>query len=195
MTCLPVELNNRNDAVLIPRLKNHYSHEEEKYITGYGLEVAENQIAQYHLSKWRDLYFTTFYCFELADIAHRSLFRSKVDLLVASEFNKDTNYFSAIVESTSRDLNTIIAQVNSSEYGDNRITRPAKSYFKNFCKVDGGDNDLIIISNIDLKEIREHQIKRYKLQKDHKVYKPSPPNFEVEYVHKRIRGEWVFKDE
>lgn len=193
MTCLPVELNNRYDAVLIPRLKNHYSYEEEKYITGYGLEVAENQIAQYHLFKWRDLYFTTFYCFELADIAHRSLFRSKVDLLVASEFNKDTNYFSAIVESTSRDLNTIVAQVNSSEYGDNRMTRPAKSYFKNFCKVDGGDNDLIIISNIDLKEIREHQIKKYKLQKDDKVYKPSPPNFEIEYVHKRIRGEWILK--
>lgn len=194
MTCLPVELNRRNDAVLIPRLKNHYSHEEQRYITGYGLKVAENQLAQYHLFKWRNLYFTNFYCFELADIAHRSLFRSKIDLLVASEFNKDVEYFSSIIESTARDLNTLVAQSNSSQFGDNRIRRPAKSYYKNLARVDGGDNDLIIISKIDFKEIREHQIKKYTLQKDDKVYKPSPPNFEVKFVHKRIKGEWIFND-
>lgn len=194
MTCLPLELNKRNDAILMPRLKNHYSHEEKTYIDKYHLKVAKNRTAQYNLFKWRNLYFTTFYCFELADIVHRSLFRSKIDLLVASELNKDTNYFSAIVESTSRDLNTLVAQANSSEYGDNRISRPAKTYLKNFCRVDGGDNDLIIISKIDLKELREHQIKKFHTKEDKKIYKPSPPNFEVGYVHSRIKGEWIFKD-
>ncbi|MEX2411365.1 MAG: reverse transcriptase domain-containing protein [Candidatus Paceibacterota bacterium] len=194
MTCLPVKLEKRNDAILIPRLKNHYSPEEEFYIEEYHLKVAKSPVAKYHLFKWRNLYFTTFYCFELADIVHRSLFRSKIDLLVASELNKDTNYFSAIVESTSRDLNTLVAQVNSSEYGDNRITRPAKSYYKNICRMDGGDNDLVIVVKIDINELREHQLKGYQLQKEDKIYKPSPPNFEIEYVMRRIIGEWIFKD-
>lgn len=113
--------------------------------------------------------------------------------MVASELNKDVNYFSNIIDSTARDLNMYVAQVNSSEYGDNRLTRPAKTIYKNLIRLDGGENDLVIIATIDLKEFREHLEVRYDIQKDAKVYKPSPPNFDQEKVKRRIRGEWVLK--
>lgn len=113
ITTLPIKLDQRNDALFIPRIKNHYSHEEKAQIRANNLQLGSNSNEYYHLFKWRNLYFTTFYCFELADIEHRSFFRSKIDLLAVSEYNKDTNYFSNLVESTARDLNVIVAQANS----------------------------------------------------------------------------------
>ena len=192
-TVLPFKFSKRQDAIFIPRIKNHYSHEELSKIQANEVEAVNNSKHFYHLFKWRDLYFTTFYCFELADILHRSWFRSKVDLLVASELNSDVNYFSTIIDSTARDLNMYVAQVNSSEFGDNRLTRPAKTIFKNLIRLDGGENDLVIIATINLKEFREHLEVGYEIQKDAKVYKPSPPSFDREMVKKRIRGEWVLK--
>jgi len=192
-TVLPFKLLKRQDAIFIPRLKNHYSHGELASIRANHVKAVNNSDHFYHLFKWRDLYFTTFYCFELADIVHRSWFRSKVDLLVASEYNKDVNYFSSVIDSTARDLNMYVAQVNTSQYGDNRITRPAKTIHKNLIRLDGGENDLVIIATIDLKEFREHLEVGYEIQKDAKVYKPSPPSFNHENVKSRIRGEWVLK--
>ncbi|SMO65103.1 reverse transcriptase domain-containing protein [Gracilimonas mengyeensis] len=192
-TVLPFRLRKRQDAIFIPRLKNHYSHGELAVIRANHLDVVHNDEYFYHLFKWRNLYFTTFYCFELADIEHRSWFRSKVDLLVASEYNQDVNYFSSIIDSTARDLNMYVAQVNSSHFGDNRLTLPAKTIFKNLIRLDGGENDLVIIATIDLKEFREHLEVGYEIQKDAKVYKPSPPNFDPEKVKQRIRGDWILK--
>ena len=37
-------------------------------------------------------------CFELASIEDRSIFKGHVDFIVATEFNRDTSYFSNIVE-------------------------------------------------------------------------------------------------
>ena len=92
---------------------------------------------QYDLINWQNLYFTSFYCFELADTYHRSLFRSKVDLLIASEWNKDTPYFSNIVEALSRDLHCYIAQVNTSQFGDSRLTQPSETARKDILKLKG----------------------------------------------------------
>lgn len=194
-TVLPFKLSKRQDAIFIPRLKNHYGHHELAMIKANGVVSAENSNAFYHLFKWRELYFTTFYCFELADVVHRSWFRSKVDLLVASEYNKDVNYFSNIVDSTARDLNVYVVQVNSSGYGDNRLTRPTKTIHKNLIRLDGGENDLVITATIDLKEFREHSEVGFDIQRDAKVYKPSPPHFDIEKVKRRIRGEWVLEGE
>jgi hypothetical protein len=192
-TVLPFKIRKRQDAMFIPRLKNHYSHAEKSAIRANHVGAVGNTEHFYHLFKWRNLYFTSFYCFELANIEHRSWFRSRADLLVASEYNQDVNYFSSIIDSTARDLNMYVAQVNSSQYGDNRLTRPAKTIYKNLIRLDGGENDLVIIATIDLKEFREHLEVGYDDQKDAKIYKPSPPSFDHEKVKRRIRGEWVLR--
>jgi hypothetical protein len=195
ISCLPLGLKGQKDAIVLPRLKNHYSPQEKHIIKNYHLKCVSPEIEHYHLFHWKGYYFTTFYCFELADIQHRSWFRSKIDFLAAPEFNRDVNYFSNIVESTARDLNTYVLQVNTSNFGDSRISRPTKTAFKDLVKVKGGDNDVVIIGTMNIKEFRNFQEMGYGLQKDDdNIYKPSPPNFEVNYVKKRIEGKWIFEE-
>ena len=63
--------------------------------------------------------------------------KSKIELLFVPQLNKDTNYFSAIVESTSRDLHCFVIQANTSAYGDSRITAPYKTEEKNILQIKG----------------------------------------------------------
>src|SRR5690606_40700588 len=60
------------DAVPVLRLKNHYAPSEEFWINEYRRVVPKATPYRYHLLRWKGLYFTNYYCFELADIIHRS---------------------------------------------------------------------------------------------------------------------------
>ncbi|MBX7046298.1 MAG: RNA-directed DNA polymerase [Ignavibacteria bacterium] len=191
ITILPVELNGIKDAIVIPRLKNNYSYEEAHTITNLYMTAIEPKVQHYNLFHWNNLYFTLFYCFELADIRHRALFRSKIDFMVVSEFNQDVNYFSNIVEASARDLGCFMIQVNSADFGDSRVTQPKKTELIDILKVKGGENDVILIAKLNIKSYREHQEMKYssnRNQKDLKPWKPTPPNFDVANVKKRIKN-------
>lgn len=185
-TILPFKIGNHRSALIKLRLKNHYSPEESRILKGYRYEIPESK-GSYDLFYWRDVYFSCYNCFELANIQHRALFKSKVDFLVASEFNKDTNYFSNIVETITRDIHCYFIQVNNSEYGDTRITKPSKTDNKDILKLKGGENSTVLIGEIDVKLLREFQFKEYELQKDDKSFKPTPPDFDRENVRKRMK--------
>lgn len=200
-TILPIEIDTREgknsikDAIVIPRLKNHYSHEEKVQINGHQMTVAVPEIKHYDLFHWCDIYFTAFYCFELSDIIHRSWFRGIVDFIATPEYNPDTNYFSSIVESTARDLSCFMIQVNSSDYGDSRVTKPAKTEYRDPLKVKGGKNDVLLIENLNISKFRKHQFKSYPLQKSEgkkNKLKPSPPDFDTNLVQKRIKNLPIF---
>jgi len=193
ITILPLEEDGVKDAVVVYRLKNHYSLHEEMDVRGNGAVVPKPKPYRYDLFNWRGLYFAPYYCVELADICHRSIFRSKVDLLIASEWNQDTNYFSNIVESLSRDLHTYVAQVNNSEFGDSRLTQPSKTEKKDLLRLKGGVNSTILVGEIDIEALREFQRKHYELTKDDKVFKPVPPDLNREDVLTRINNERHFK--
>lgn len=191
VSIIPVTINGAKDAVVLYRLKNHYAHIEELIVRGFGFKVPKPIPYRYDLINWRNLYFTSFYCFELADTYHRSIFRSKIDLLVASEWNKDTPYFSNIVEALSRDLHCYIAQVNTSQFGDSRLTQPTESARKDLMKLKGGKNDTILVEEISIGLLREFQLKyfeRVKADKD-ETFKPMPPDWDRAMVNKRINNE------
>lgn len=191
VTIIPISIGGVKDAVVLYRLKNHYAHIEELIIRGFGYKVPKPVPYQYDLINWQNLYFTSFYCFELADTYHRSLFRSKVDLLIASEWNKDTPYFSNIVEALSRDLHCYIAQVNTSQYGDSRLTQPSETARKDILKLKGGKNDAILVGEIAVEALREFQLKyfeRIKADNDNS-FKPVPPDWDRNLVKKRINNE------
>ncbi len=197
VSIIPVTVDGIKDAVVIYRLKNHYSHAEELMIRGYGYKVPKPEPYKYDLINWRNLYFTSFYCFELADTYHRSIFRSKIDLLIASEWNKDTPYFSNIVEASSRDLHCYIAQVNTSQYGDSRITQPTESARKDLLKLKGGRNNTILVEEMNIKNLREFQLKyfeRIKADRD-EAFKPLPPDWDRKDVNKRMENKWIFTNE
>jgi hypothetical protein len=191
VTILPFEFGGVSDAVVTFRLKNNYAPGEEMLIKGNHYKVAKPKEYRYDLFIWRNLYFSPFYCFELANVWHRSLFKSKLDLLVAVEWNKDTNYFSNIVESCSRDLHCFIAQVNTSQFGDSRLTQPTESARQDLLRLKGGVNDSILIAEFDINKIREFQRKTYALTHHEKEYKPLPPDYDVENVLRRTDNESV----
>src|SRR5690606_34182137 len=116
------------------------------------------------LFKWNNILFSVFNCFELADISKRAKLRGKVDFVVTVEYNRDTNYFSNITDSIARDIHAYIIQVNTSEYGDSRITQPSNTYSKDILKIKGGENVSLITSRIDIKELRDFQQLNYTLQ-------------------------------
>jgi hypothetical protein len=138
VTCLPVNVKGDRDAIPVIRLKNHYSPEEEEWIRGKHMVVPKPKPYRYDLIIWRGIYLSTYYCYELANIHHRALFISKVDLICAPVWNPDTHYYDSIIDSASRDMHCYMIQVNTSQYGDTRVTRPTDHIRKDKAKVKGG---------------------------------------------------------
>ncbi|WP_437919659.1 hypothetical protein [Sphingobacterium sp. LRF_L2] len=197
VTILPFKVHDYKTSLIKIRLKNHYSHSEKELLRGYRLLVPEdlcpNNNASYDLFHWRKSYFSVYNCFELANIYHRSLFKSKVDFLIASEYNRDTSYFSDIAGAWVRDVHTYFIQVNSSDFGDSRLIQPAKSFAKDLIQVKGGENSTILVGNLEIEKLRKFQLVEYHLQKEfidsgkfH--FKPTPPDFDRINVKARIKN-------
>jgi hypothetical protein len=173
-------------AAVFFQFKKNYSPEEMRLIAGYSYKIPE-AYKERPLYRWKDCYFPVYCCYELTSIEDRAEFISWADMIVAVEFNQDTNYFSNIVESLTRDLHCYCVQVNTSEFGDSRIIQPTRSEEKNILSVKGGINQTLLVGEINISELREFQLKTYELQKDGK-FKPTPPGINVEIVRNKIRN-------
>jgi len=173
-------------VIPILRIKNYYSPSEIEEIEGHHHSVPVLEHSIYQLVTWKNVYFTTFNCFELTNILDRSLFRSQIDILFACEYNSDINYFSNLVESSARDLHCYIVQANSSFYGDSRITQPTKTEVKDILKIKGGRNASVLIGKVDIKKLRKFQYLRWNLQLKDRSYKVTPPGFDRDLVAKRM---------
>ena len=185
-TCimLPFKIDGHINLFINFDLKRHYAPKEQMAIEGQGYSINKNKNKPI-LYKWRNSVFTTFNCYELSNIKLRSLLVGKVDFIVAVEYNIDTNYFSNIIESASRDIHCYIVQVNTSDYGDSRIIRPTKTERKDIVKIKGGQNLYLVIDDIDIKSLREFQAKNYFMQMQKKnSFKLTPPNFEIDELRK-----------
>lgn len=189
-TILPYEDLLNKSAFISFHLKNHYAPAEKQEINGYRLN--EMKGGHYELYKWHDCYFPVYCCYELTSIMQRAMFQSYADFLVAIEWNRDVNYYSNILESLSRDVHCYCVQVNSSDYGDSRITKPSKTEEKDIMRTKGGINSTILVDEIDIGKIREFQLKEYNLQAYDKSFKPTPPGFNPDIVLKKIKGEELF---
>lgn len=184
---LPYEDIVTRSAFISFHLKRHYAPSEKQEISGYRLQEVEGN--HYELYQWHDCYFPVYCCYELTSITERAIFQSYADFLIAIEWNKDINYYSNILESLSRDIHCYCVQVNSSDYGDSRITKPSKTEDKNIMRTKGGKNSTILVDEIDIQMMREFQLKEYNLQIIDKRYKPTPPGFDHNVVLKKIKGE------
>ena len=186
---LPYQKDDFRFAHVVYHQKVYPSPDEKKTIEGYDhLFAAGNSYELYH---WKDLWFNVLCCFEMASISDRALFRSIPDLTVAVEWNMDVNYYSNIIESLSRDLHRYCAQVNIAQYGDSRLTQPAKTELKDIIKMKGGLEPTVLSADIEIDELREFQIMNHELQTDErhmKKFKPTPPDFDREYTRKKING-------
>ena len=190
---LPYKEETHRSAHISFHLKKHYAPSEVEKLQGYRLLPVYGK--NYELYKWNDCYFPVYCCYELTSIEDRSLFQSFADMIIAVEWNKDVIYYSNILESLSRDIHCFCIQVNSSEYGDSRITKPSKSEEKDTIRTKGGVNSSILVDEIDISALREFQFKEYTLQQKDGRFKPTPPNFSKDIVLKKIKGETLFSPE
>lgn len=185
-TILPYKLDEYKYSHVDLREKVFYSPEEKRIIKGYGYSFKEGKT--FNIFCWHNIWFPTFCCFELASIYYRALFRNIADLFIAVEWNKDTKYYSNIVESLCRDLHCYCIQVNSADFGDSRVVQPTNSDNMDIVRSKGGINNTILVGEININRLRNHQIKNYELQKDSKEFKPTPPGFDKNIVFKKIKG-------
>lgn len=181
---LPFTYQGNKEVLILPRLKNHYSINESNEILKYKLRIPTSSTANYHLINWRGVQFTVFNCYELANVFHRSLLKSHIDILFAIEYNKDTYYYSNIVEATCRDLHCYFIQANTSDYGDSRVSLPKRHVEMSPVKIKGGENDTIITYTLDIKSLRDFQIQD-PLRQDTSIFKNTPPGFDSEKVINR----------
>jgi hypothetical protein len=191
-TLIPFPIKGFEDSkdkfgALLPlfRVKNHYAPEEETELKSYRYNIPKPEPSKYYHITWKDVQFSVFNCFELADIRHRSLFRSEVDLLFACEYNSDTHYYSNIVESIVRDVHCYFVQSNNAKEGDSRITKPSRSVEMNQTQIKGGKNVSILVDTINIEELRNFQIQDYISSNESRAFKPLPPGFDVEKAMRR----------
>ena len=157
-------------ALPLIREKNHYAPSEYKILSNHGLKCVDPIIPYTHLVSWNKIRYSDMMCYELTDIGYRCKLRMKIEVLLVPELNPDTEYFSNIVEATSRDLHCFVVQVNSSKYGDSRITGPFNSMFKDVVKIKGGENNVLLMGTVDVKELLENRVE----EKNETEEKPQP---------------------
>lgn len=167
-------------SMLIFRVKNHYAPGEVNMLTslrlGIGSPAPDEQ--KYHLIKWKNISFSTYNCFELANIEHRALFRSKLDILFASVWNRDISYYQHITESAARDLHCYVAQSNTSHYGGSCVLQPTSSTISNKIYVKGGENHCILTATLNIYALREAQYRSFRMGSD--FIKDNPPGFDYD---------------
>lgn len=168
--------------------KKHFAPKEKMAIESRGFIAKEDKNKEPIFYKYKGTVFSTINCYELSDIGYRSKFIGEVDFLTIIEYNPDTNYFSNIIDSASRDLHCYIAQVNSSDFGDSRIVQPAKSESKDILKLKGGENIFLVINSVDIKKLREFQKDGHCLQIAKKDFKLTPPNYEISKTRNNIES-------
>ena len=186
-TILPFRMRNGRTAAINIRIKNHYSPHERKVLEGYRYKIPSSKL--YCLFHWRKVFFSVYNCFELADINDRSLFKAKVDFIVATELNRDVNYFADIAGSWVRDIHCFFIQVNTSHFGDSCIMQPSKSETCKMVSVKGGKNSTILVEDLEIDRLRSFQLKEHITQMDDSTYKLTPPDFSRIDVIRRINDD------
>lgn len=144
-------------ALVVIREKNDYAPLEKKELSKLGRVCEDRKKAQYYIFEWCGVNISSMVCFELTDICARAQLKGFCDILAVPVFNKDTKYFSNIIESTVRDLYTFVIQANTATYGDSRITGPYNHDNKDILRIKGGENENVIIGTLDLKDYFEYR--------------------------------------
>lgn len=134
----------------IYKWKNYMPIAEKEFCFEHNIGFLEPSAPYYFIFDNGKYKYSTMTCFEATCIQDRALLSDKIEVLYMPVFNKDTFYFSNIVSSFVRDASCFIAQANSNEYGDSRISGPFGQIKINIAKLKGGINNYFVVGDIDL---------------------------------------------
>lgn len=141
------------NGFMLFREKNFYAPDEIIELSKIRHKCRNQNVPHYYIVGNGKYTYSTILCYEFTDINSRAAMKSKIELLFVPQLNKDTNYFSSIVESTARDLHCFVIQANTSAYGDSRITAPYKTEEKNILQIKGGETDVVMIATLDVNDL------------------------------------------
>ena len=183
---LPYKRDDYKFAHIAFHNKVEYSPRELALIEGYRYEAHRGN--SYQLFCWKDVWFPVYCCYELTSIRDRAVFQTYADLVVAVEWNRDVPYFGSIVESLARDMHCYCVQANSSDYGDSRVMQPTDSVRRDIIKTKGGKNTCILYDEIDIKALRDFQVKSRELQEKDGPFKQTPPDLKQNILAMKRSG-------
>ena len=143
-------------GIAILREKNYLPPDEKFLIAKHGYSYTEKAMPEYVIFHNVIMTYSSMTCYEMTSIIDRALLANNIEVLFLPVYNKDTNYFSNIVYSFSRDASCFIAQSNHNEFGDSRITAPMKQLYSDVVKIKGGENNYSVVGKIKLKELRDN---------------------------------------
>lgn len=160
--------------------------EDELLHTSYGLSWAdENDLKRVY--QHNGLFFGVLVCSELQNIKYRKEFQGQVDCLITLSWNKDLESFSALIDAAALDVHAYMALVNNRRYGDSRLRRPAKkSFHRDVCRVRGGENDQLVVVEIEPTRLRRQQSREKNWSRATDAYKPTPEGFNISPARKCI---------
>jgi hypothetical protein len=196
-TCLPISLKGDSDAIVLFRLKNHYSHEEENWLHENRMVVPKPEHYYYDLIHWRNTYFSSYYCFEIADIKHRTLAYGLADVIFVPVFNLDIHYYNSLAESSSRDMHCFVVVCNTSQYGDSRVLVPSDHIHRDLIRVKGGTvneyKSTLLVTDMNIALLRDFQTHFYhdatNFNDVHGThFKPLPPDYPYQLAELRKKN-------
>jgi hypothetical protein len=130
-----------------------------------------------------DFRFAVMICSELTNIHYRAALRGKIDALFVPEWNRDTETFNSLVESSALDIHAYIIQCNNRRYGDSRIRAPYEDrWHRDVIRVKGGNHDYCITGEINIHALRQFQSSH---RSPSKGFKPVPDGFNADMAFDR----------
>lgn len=146
-------INDSKLKISIVKEKNYFVPKEEYELINSFLKPIK-PLNPYYIVINNSLYtYSTMTCFEATSIKDRAFLTDRIEMLFMPVLNADTNYFSNIIGSFSRDASCFIAQANVSIYGDSRITAPYKSIEMDLVKLKGGVNNYFVVGEVDFSDL------------------------------------------
>lgn len=165
-----------NSNLILFKEKNYIPLSEMRVCKIAGHSILEPPEKRYLIVDDGKLVYSSMTCFEATNIKDRAKLAGQMQCLFIPVFNKDTPYFSNIIESFSRDASIFIAQSNCNGYGDTRIRAPMSSVQADIIKIKGGINLYCVVGEInthDLEEDNEDYLKQRNAIEDYSgKYKP-----------------------
>lgn len=162
--------------------------EEEKLEKFFGLKWSEKaRESKKNIYNHSGFYFGVLVCSELQNINYRKKFQGLIDCLIVLSWNQDIETFSSLVESASLDVHAYIALVNNRAFGDSRVRTPSKkSYGRDICRLRGGENEHVVVANIDFGKLRAFQSRDKRWPSETDPFKPVPEGYSISLLRKRI---------
>lgn len=148
-----------NSTLLITRLKNYYSQNESNLIKKLYKKVPKlydlNPV--YNIFNYNGARFSYYTSTELENADDRLIFNSQIDFMIASNWNSDSNNFSDIIESSSKELNSYIVNINASQCIDTTIVAPEESVKAHTVNIKSTETGSILLSTLDISGLRSFQ--------------------------------------